>query len=95
MNNFIPAMSYVDNKRDQVYKNVEKTGKYDNKLKIGNETDFEQFSCDANKLPDYQINLIKAIDNIFNIVENYYVITYKDKNYKCDYGTLLFYNKKK
>ena len=91
-------MAYVDNKRDKVYKNVQKTGIYDNKIKIGNETNCEYFNNDKNRVPDYQIKLMQKIDYIFYIVETYYVFTYMDNDYKCQYGEpMVFneYNKKK
>ena len=97
MNNLIPAMAYVDNKREQVYKNVEQTGVYDNNLKICNQANFEYFNKDLNRLADSQIELLKTIDYIFNIAENYYVINYiayPYNSYKWEYGSLSDSQKK-
>lgn len=94
LNTFIGGMAYVDNKRDKVYKTVEKTGTYENKIKIGNETSCEYFNNDKNRVPDYLIKLMKEIDHIFYIAEQYYVFKYMDNAYKCQYGEPMDFNEK-
>ena len=95
---FPKAMEYVDAKRDEVLKKIEKTRYYKNELDIGkNKYDTFDYKDDQyiknNSHSDTELNLIRSFDNVFNKAENYYVLLVKNYNYKCNFGDIKQYDK--
>ncbi len=91
---FPKAMEYVDQKREETWKNVEKTGKYINELKIGIKKN-ENINNDTNFYDpkNNELKMLKLFDKTYKKAENFFVKATKNINYLCQFGYMEEYNK--
>lgn len=90
-------MEFVDKKRDEVLKKIEKTGAFPNELNIGKNIydtfNYKDKTCiNNNSSLDIELKMIRYFDETFNITENYYYLIGKNPKHPRNFGDIKTYN---
>ena len=80
-------MQYVEQKREETWKNTEKTGKYIKELKIGNKKN-ENINYDNNFYDSEsdELKMLKLFDKTYKKADIFFVKETKNINYQCQFG---------